>query len=166
VILGIAGAVVVAVLVPRVGGATPYTILTGSMRPHYPPGTLVVAKPVRPSDVRVGMVITYQRESGRPDVVTHRVVDVGRDAHGRPEWHTQGDANPAVDPGWIRPVQLKGRLWYAVPQLGRVNLMLTGHQRRTAVVLTASGLFGYAALLWLGALRERLRRRSPVSVPT
>ena len=30
------------VVIPRVSGSTPYTILTSSMRPTYPPGTLVV----------------------------------------------------------------------------------------------------------------------------
>lgn len=169
-IVAVAAAITVAVVVPRIGGATPYTILTSSMRPHLPPGTLVVAKPVRPAAIKVGMVITYQRTSGRPEVVTHRVVEVGRGPDGQPRWHTQGDANPAVDPGWIRPVQVKGRLWYAAPYLGRVNLLLTGHQRRNASIVVALLLFGYAAWLWLGALRDRLRRRSPAeltgAVPT
>ena len=43
VILGIGAVVTVAVLVPRIGGGTPYVVLTGSMRPHMPPGTLVVS---------------------------------------------------------------------------------------------------------------------------
>ncbi len=38
----------VVVVVPKVGGATAYTVLTGSMRPTMPPGTLVVVKPVKP----------------------------------------------------------------------------------------------------------------------
>ncbi len=36
-ILGVVAILLVAVLVPRLGGATPYTILTGSMKPDYPP---------------------------------------------------------------------------------------------------------------------------------
>ncbi|MFL6025080.1 MAG: hypothetical protein ACJ72O_17190, partial [Marmoricola sp.] len=72
-----AGLVVVvlalAVVVPKLGGATSYTILTGSMRPHMPPGTLVVVKPDKPDQVRVGDVLTYQIESGKKAVATHRV---------------------------------------------------------------------------------------------
>jgi signal peptidase len=161
VIVAVVGALAVAVLIPRIGGATPYTILTGSMRPHYPPGTLVVVKPVAPQAIGIGSVVTYQRQSGKPEVVTHRVVQVGQDAHGAPQWRTEGDANSALDPGWIRPVQIKGRLWYSVPQMGRLNLLITGHQRQSAVYVVALGLFGYAAAMWLGAVVGRFRRRDP-----
>jgi predicted ribosomally synthesized peptide with SipW-like signal peptide len=41
VILAAVAALVVTVLVPRLTGATPYTIRTGSMTPALPPGTLV-----------------------------------------------------------------------------------------------------------------------------
>src|SRR5205085_154239 len=34
------------IVVPAVTRSTPYTILTGSMVPTYPPGTLVIVKPV------------------------------------------------------------------------------------------------------------------------
>jgi signal peptidase len=144
------------VIVVVVGGATPYTILTGSMRPHYPPGTLVVVKPVAAAAVALGAVITYQIHSGKPEVVTHRVVQVGQDASGEPRWRTQGDANAVPDPGWVLPVQVKGELWYAVPFLGRANLILTGQQRQTAVVAVAVMLFGYAGALWFGAARDRM----------
>ena len=157
-ILVVGAAVAVAVVVPRLGGATPYTILTGSMRPHLPPGTLVVVKPVDPADVGVGTVLTYQLESGRPDVVTHRVVEVGQDPDGEPRWHTRGDANGADDPEWVRPVQVKGRLWYSVPQLGRVNLWLTGPQRHLVELGVAALLLGYAVVMFIGSARDRVRR--------
>ena len=40
VIVAVVSVLAVAVLVPRVTGATPYTILTGSMRPSFPPERL------------------------------------------------------------------------------------------------------------------------------
>lgn len=156
-IIAVVVALAVGVLIPRLGGATPYTILTSSMRPDLPPGTLVVVKPVDPTTVAVGSVITYQRESGRSEVVTHRVVQVASDALGQPQWRTQGDANPVRDGDWIRPVQLKGELWYAVPHLGRVSRWLSSEQRQAAVVILALALFGYAARMWFGALGDRVR---------
>lgn len=159
VILAVTAAVVVAVLVPRLGGATPYTILTGSMRPHLPPGTLVVVRPVRPSAIGVGTVITYQRRSGEPDVVTHRVVAVSQAPDGSPLWRTRGDANPVPDPGWVRPVQVKGALWYSAPFLGRANLWITGSQRRTVTVVLAAGLLGYAGWMLVGSVRDRFGLR-------
>ncbi|NYJ01602.1 signal peptidase [Nocardioides thalensis] len=160
-ILGVVAAVTVAVLVPRVAGGTPYSVLTGSMRPDYPPGTLVVVRPVAPEDVRSGDVITYQRESGSSTVVTHRVVTVSTSLTGEVTFTTQGDANDAVDPDPVRAVQVRGRLWYAVPHVGRVNQLLTGRQRRTTVYLAAGGLLGYAAYMFTGALRGRRLRGEP-----
>ena len=46
VLLTAAAALAAAVAVPRLTGATPYTVTTGSMRPGYPPGALVVVKPL------------------------------------------------------------------------------------------------------------------------
>ncbi|MEZ0580027.1 signal peptidase I [Nocardioides sp. MH1] len=150
-----------AVVVPRLTGATPYTVMTGSMRPHYPPGTLVVVKPVPVEDVRTGDVITYQLRSGEPAVVTHRVVEVGADLDGDVSLTTQGDANDVPDAAPVRPVQVKGRLWYALPYLGYANNLVTGQQRQKGVLLLSGGLVAYAAWMFAGAAAGR-RRRSAV----
>ena len=149
----------VAVVVPRLGGATPYTVLTGSMRPHYPPGTLVVVRPVPEDRVAVGDVVTYQLESGKPTVVTHRVVAIGTRLDGERVLTTQGDANDVPDPQPVLPVQVRGELWYAVPYLGYLNDVLDGRQRQTAVMAVSALLVGYAAFMFAGALRDRTRRR-------
>lgn len=155
VMLAVAGVLVAAVALPRLAGATPYTVLTGSMTPDYPPGTLVVVRPVEARDLRIGQVVTWQVESGRATVVTHRVIGtrVGRD--GELEVITKGDANAVADPP-VRAVQVRGRLWYAVPHLGRVNHLITGHQRQYAVWLVAALLVAYALRMF--ALSHRQRR--------
>ena len=107
----------VVVVVPKLGGATPYTVLTGSMRPTMPPGTLVVVKPVKPEQIRVGDVITFQIKSGDPAVATHRVVGVGVTMGGDYLLKTKGDANNAADPTTVRPEQIRGKRWYSVPYL-------------------------------------------------
>lgn len=160
VILATVVVLALAVVVPRLGGATPYTILTSSMEPAMPPGTLVVARPVDPSAISVGSVITYQLESGKPTVVTHRVVGVGVDATGELRFTTQGDANNAPDAATVRPVQVRGERWYAVPVLGRLNTLLSGHERQLLVYVAAALLLGYAAWQFLGALVVRPRRRA------
>lgn len=159
VILGLLAMITVIVVIPRIVSAAPYTILTGSMRPTLPPGTLVVARPVDPTSIGIGTVITYQIESGKPEVVTHRVVAISWDRSGNPVWRTQGDANGAVDEGWIRPVQVKGALWYSVPYLGRANLLLGNGQRRVLSYLVAGLLLLYAVNTWAGAYRHRRHLR-------
>jgi len=162
VILGALAVLVVAVLVPRLTGATAYTILTGSMRPGLPPGTLVVAKPTDPGRIRIGDVITFQLHSGQPEVATHRVVGLGMTTKGERLFTTRGDANGANDPAPVRAVQVRGVEWYSVPYLGRLNVYLNGEQRVIGRLVAAGALLGYAVVMFLGAVRDRCSTRKRV----
>jgi signal peptidase len=159
VIIGVVVVLAAAVVVPRLAGATPYTVLTGSMRPGHPPGTLVVVKPVDAEALAVGDIVTYQLESGEAAVVTHRIVAIGSQLDGDLVLTTQGDANDVPDKEPVKPVQVRGRLWYSVPYLGYVNSALSGKQRQIAVLVVSTGLVGYAAFMFVGAIRDRRRAR-------
>jgi signal peptidase I len=159
VMLGVGVVLLAAVFVPRLAGATPYVIETGSMRPNLPPGTMAVVKPVDASAVRVGDAITYQLRSGDPTVVTHRVVAVGFDGTGAARWQTQGDANNTADEAWVLPEQLKGRVWYAIPYLGHAGALFTGDQRGLLVGIVVLGLAIYAIAQLAGAWRARRTER-------
>lgn len=161
VILGCLLMLAAAVLVPRIGGATPYTILTGSMTPTLPPGTLIVVRPAAVEDVREGDVITYQLRSGEPEVVTHRVIAVQHNLKGETTFVTQGDANSVADVEPVRPEQVRGELWYSVPELGRLNTIVSGNQRQLGVYAAAAALALYAGAMFAGAARDRARRRNP-----
>ncbi len=150
--------VVVAVLLPRAGGGTPDAVLTGSMTPTLPVGTLAVTRPVHVDDVQVGDVITYQLVSGEPTVVTHRVVGSRRTPAGERELLTKGDANPTLDRDPVKGVQLRGRVWYAVPHLGRMTGLLSVDQRRLGVYGLGGGLALYALAMLASALRDHRSR--------
>jgi signal peptidase I len=145
----------VGLVVPRLAGAQAYAIETGSMKPALPPGTLVVVKPVQADDVGIGAVITYQLESGKSTVVTHRVIAQGVDGDGDVLYWTRGDANSAVDAAPVRPVQVRGALWYAVPYVGYVGELLTRSQRTLLLYGTVAGLLIYAGAMFVGAARDR-----------
>lgn len=133
------------ILIPKIAGARPYTVLTGSMRPDYPPGSLVVVKPQTVSSIHVGDVITYQIESGKAGVVTHRVIEVQKGPDGQPTFITKGDNNNVADDNPVRPIQVRGVLWYSVPYLGFVNTWFTGAKRTTIIFIMAGLLFVYGA---------------------
>lgn len=157
VLLVASAALVVGVVVPTVAGATPFTVLTGSMSPALEPGTLIVVRPVEDDQVAVGDVVTYQLRSGEPEVVTHRVVSIGVDGDGERIFRTRGDANSVADERWIRPVQLRGVVWYSVPHLGRVSTLMPRDVRRVLVLLVAASLLAYAVVMFGGAAREARR---------
>lgn len=157
-ILGLIALLIVSVAIPRLVGGQAYTVLTGSMRPGLPPGTMVVTRPVDPADVGVGTVITYQRESGRPDVVTHRVVAQGFDSSGEPIWWTQGDANDVRDEKPVRPVQVRGKVWYSLSYVGYAGTLVPGGVRGLGVWAAVVTLVGYALVMFVGAARDRRGR--------
>jgi len=154
----VAALAIIVIVVPAVTGARPYTILTGSMEPQYPPGTLVVVRGVDPAEIAIGDVITYQLRSGEPEVVTHRVVAVQVDAAGEQTFVTQGDANNSADADPVRDVQVVGRLWYAVPYIGWINNVVTGSMRAWLIPAAAGALAVYGTVLVVQGVRERRRR--------
>lgn len=151
-----------AIVVPRIAGATPVTILTTSMEPSLPPGTLVVVKPVATDAIRVGDVMTYQIRSGQAAVISHRVVAITRSTVGGVTFTTKGDNNASVDPPVI-PDQVRGEVWYSVPLLGYVNSALDQGQRSWIMPAIGMLLLGYAAYLIvrgaIAAVAKRGERR-------
>ncbi len=155
-LVAIAAAVIV---VPALTGSTALTVLTSSMEPSLPPGTMIVVKPTPIDDINPGMVLTYQLVSGEPTLVTHRVVQRQQLADGTPVFITQGDANPQPDPDPVKEVQIKGTVWYAIPYIGWVTTLLTGENRALVVTIVIGLLLAYAAWMAFSGVRERGRAK-------
>lgn len=145
----------VLVVVPRLSGSTAYTVLTGSMQPTYPPGTLIVVKPTPGEDLKAGDVITFQPKSGDPSVTTHRIVSIVYDAKGVRKFITKGDANNTTDRTQLVAEQIRGRLLYSVPYLGRLNSILSGSTRSILVFVIAAAFGSYALWMWISSIRDR-----------
>jgi signal peptidase len=149
------------VIVPAATRSTPYTILTSSMEPGMPPGTLVIVKPIDPDDIRIGTIITYQIDSGEPAVVTHRVVEIQGPTlpDGDSTFITKGDANSAPDGKPVMTVQIRGAVWYSVPYVGWVNNIVNGDLRAVVIPIVAGLLFLYAGWMIVSNSIQRRRRR-------
>ncbi len=91
---------------------------TGSMSPTIPTGSVAVVKEISADEIRVGDVITVDREEGQLPV-THRVVEVFPQTPGEALVQMKGDANPNVDPGMYRVETVRKVLW-SVPELANV----------------------------------------------
>lgn len=165
-LLAMLAMLIVTILIPAVAGAERYTVLTGSMTPTYPPGTLIVVKPVERGELGVGIPITYQLRPGEPAVVTHRIVAASQNARGMRTYITQGDANDVRDDVPVVYEQIRGRVWYSIPYLGYLNNWLTGQQRSWTIGIIAMGLFGYAGFLVVGSWRDNGRQRREDTTPT
>ncbi len=118
-------------------GYRAYVVRTGSMSPTYPPGDLVLDRPVQ-GPVARGQVITFQH-SARPDLVTHRVAAVQGG-----EYHTKGDANRTADAWTIHQEQVHGVVATHLPRMGYLVVFLRQPLGILGVMTSALSLF----LLW------------------
>ncbi|WP_309621159.1 signal peptidase I [Salinibacterium sp.] len=153
---------VMIILIPKASGSIPLTVLTSSMEPGLPPGTLIIVRPIDPENIVIGTVVTYQIRSGEPDVITHRVMEINTSTDGSRSFIFKGDNNSDPDPDPVLPLQIKGDVWYSIPWVGWVNTAINGSNRPWIVPVVAAALFGYAGFTVVSAISSR-RRRTPKS---
>jgi signal peptidase I len=143
--LGLIFLLTIAVL-PRLGLYRPVTVLSGSMRPTFSPGDMVIDTPEPVSSVSVRQVISYQVPTGIHQVETHRIVKILQGgAH--PVVQTQGDANNWSDP-WTAKLggNTAWRMRAVIPSLGYVvNWLRSSTLQKVAIFLAPAML----ALLFL-----------------
>ncbi|MFS0894791.1 signal peptidase I [Microbacterium sp. 179-I 3D3 NHS] len=139
-------------------GATLIVLRTGSMSPTMPQGAVAVSVPLPAEKIRVGDVVTVQRqENALP--VTHRVVEVRPvpdtvGERGARELVLKGDDNDSVDhlPYLVTDAR---RTVASVPMVGAVIMLLQSPLGMGVLTLTTATLTAWA--LWP-------RRPEPTSV--
>ncbi|WP_051208520.1 signal peptidase I [Propionicicella superfundia] len=102
------------------GRIQPLVVVSGSMRPQYEIGDLIIATPRPASEVSVGEAVTVPDPEQNGTLVTHRVVSVGRTGDDTWTFVLKGDDNAASDP---RPYVVSGDVLQPaldVPFLGAV----------------------------------------------
>lgn len=144
--------VAVIVIVPRLTHGTSMTVLTGSMTPTIPVGSLVVDAPVDPGTLKVGDIATYQAVPGKPDFITHRIVGINTKT--TPTLFTfKGDANRGPDMNPVPATAIRGRVLFHVRYLGAVRDLV--HTKGGLAGIAMVVLAGYALLQVSAWLRDR-----------
>lgn len=100
-------------VVPKLLGYQVFDVISESMEPAIPVGSVIYVREAEPSDVQVDEVIAFMDDG---DVVAHRVV-ANRTSMG--EFVTKGDANNAEDPKPVPYDELLGVVAMHVPVVGR-----------------------------------------------
>lgn len=145
-------------VVPAVMGWAPLTILSGSMAPSMPTGSLAVVAPIDEdsrADIPIGTVITYMPHADSDELVTHRVIMRSTTSDGSVSYIMKGDANEAADPEPVSPKQIRAERKYSLPLVGRVTTLVTPELKRVGRILLAGALLVYAALQFVQGFRER-----------
>lgn len=108
---------------PKLVGIHPFGVLTGSMEPSYPVGSLIYVKPVDAARLKSGDVITFLVDENNT-TATHRIVEVVHDTDGKLRFLTKGDANDTVDPTLVLEDNVVGSPIATIPYLGRLAIHL------------------------------------------
>jgi signal peptidase len=145
------------VVLPRVTHGAAMTVLTGSMAPDLPVGSVVLVRRVDPATLHPGDVATYQQSSGS-NLITHRIVAV--DTTTAPISFTfRGDRNPVPDPQAVPASAIRGKVWFDVPYLGTLRERL-GDGQPMIVLIGVLALSAFSVWQFTAVWRDR-RRRQP-----
>ena len=130
-----------------------------SMEPAFNMGDMIVVKPCKPEQVRIGDDITYYQSSiylEQDVLITHRVQEILTERDGEQGlWFiTQGLNHATIPDPPVEASQLVGKVALRLPWIGGLL------ERHAAIVLLPIALFavlcyGCAALLTWLALRKR-----------
>lgn len=113
VLLVLVAAACLASSVPRLFGWEPYTVVSGSMEPAIPVGSMAYVMRTDPDLILEGDVIAFFDDLG--NTVVHRAV---RNRIVEGEIVTKGDANDAADMKPVKWDRVIGRVGTTVPGLG------------------------------------------------
>lgn len=136
------------------------TVLSGSMEPSIPTGSVAAIKPGGDmTRFNVGDVITFR--SGDNKLITHRIIEVTQDEqNGQVLYRTKGDNNDAADSELVHPANVTGvYTGFNVPYVGYF-LSFAGTKTGNVTLLIIPGilLFLYAVVtLWkaIASLEEK-----------
>lgn len=110
----------VALVGVRLVGIRTYAVVSGSMEPTYPTGSLLYVKSADASELQVGDAITFMVDEDT--VATHRIIEILPDEEDSSvlRFRTQGDANDTPDGTPVHYKNIIGKPVFSVPYLGYV----------------------------------------------
>lgn len=93
-----------------------YVILSGSMEPSIPTGSVIFVQ--QKNSYAIGDVITFTQK-GDKTAVTHRIADVKPvERYFDETYSTKGDANKSADSGSVSQSNVQGKVLLTIPKLG------------------------------------------------
>jgi signal peptidase len=134
-------------------------VLTGSMRPDYGPGAVLLTKRVPVATIKPGMIVLFVPPGEHSDYA-HRITSV-TGPQNAPIITTKGDANKGVDPWHAKLVTpYVNQVIGSLPGVGRVIVAIRGTGQ---IVLAALGgiVAAWAGSKWVFSPQRTSRRRTP-----
>ncbi len=141
--------IMIPMFAPRIMGFGAYEVVSGSMEPEIPIGSLVLVREADPGNIAEGEVIAFLKPDDESLVITHRVVQNDKENE---QFVTKGDANKVQDNAPVPYKNLIGRVEHHFPKVGGIIAGLSSFDGKLLLmcILSAGVLLNY--------LSGRLRR--------
>lgn len=138
--------------VPRFFGVRIYSVISGSMEPAIPTGSLLYITEAQPEEIKEEEVIAFYGVKDSASIITHRVIE-NRVVMG--EFITKGDANQTQDMNPVPYDNFIGKVAYTIPKAGKAAELFTSLEGK----ILAAGVIAAAVLLQVvAALIEKFRK--------
>lgn len=109
-------------VLPGIFGFHMYHVISGSMEPAVPVGSLLYVRGGQPEEVEEDRIIAFYSSSEDGGVITHRVV---KNNVVSGTFVTKGDANEKEDPTLTAYADYIGEVVLTVPYMGKLLTLLT-----------------------------------------
>lgn len=135
-----------------------YVILSGSMEPALPVGSVAIAQ--QQTAYSVGDVITFKRP-GEKIATSHRIADISKNG----EFVTKGDANKSTDTGTVAPASITGKVFLTVPYIGYVVDFAKSPKGFLSLIVIPATIIVYEELknIWKELLAGLRKKRKTIA---
>jgi len=136
--------IIIPLTIPKLFGFQIYAVLSGSMEPSYPVGSILYVQKVEADQIQAGDVISFTLPEEADVVMTHRVTKVNTEVM---EFITKGDANEQEDEDPVAFERLIGRPILCIPRLAVLSNLLNTTTGKAFVF----SLFACSFICWIVA---------------
>ncbi len=124
--------------IPRFFGCQVYNVISGSMEPAIPTGSLVYVQSAQADQIEPNQVIAFYGENDTGAIITHRVV---KNQVVSGQFITKGDANEREDLSPVSYDRFIGKVTFHMPVLGSIlAFVATLYGKITVVVLVLAAI--------------------------
>jgi signal peptidase len=150
------------ILSNHIGGWRSCIVISGSMEPTVPTGSLVFTEYLHPSVLQQGDIITFIRPAKEHDFITHRIASV-QTKDELTTIHTKGDHNQVSDPWVLAGGGVVGKVMFWIPLLGYFMAFLSSKTGIFLFVLVPSVYIVIEEINYIKALLKKHTEKRPVN---
>lgn len=136
-----------------------FTVASGSMKPKYDIGDVLISKQIPVHDIKVGDTISYLGKKGdfTNKVITHEVIEI-ENIDNKKVFHTKGIANIIEDPV-VYEDQIYGVVIYRAPILSSIYKLVGTKYGMFVIAIPIFYIIGSEILSFLLDKEEKKRNR-------